>query len=174
MLKALETDSDRTPKEVLKFWQERKMLEAEPQNLPSEAVYYARLDDEKMEALNDAYYRELKGALGVRAFWEWFKRNNEKQKESIENKGKPTGRQTNTFTRKDGSTGTYEYKVRPWIKWREVRAFVAAQESIVFWIKILVTEDANQLAVREVRSARSWLAPSSQPANTELTICYPQ
>jgi|EP01047_Picozoa_sp_COSAG01_P066463 hypothetical protein len=55
MLKALETDSDRTPKEVLKFWQERKMLEAEPQNLPSEAEYYARLDDEKMEALNDAY-----------------------------------------------------------------------------------------------------------------------
>jgi hypothetical protein len=128
MLKALETDPDRTPKEVLKYWQERKTLEAEPQNLPSEAEYYARLDDDKMEALNDAYYRELKGALGVRAFWEWFKRNNDKQKESIENKGKPTGK-TKTFTRKNGSTGTYEYKVRPWITWREVRAYVAAQES---------------------------------------------
>lgn len=44
------------------------MLEVEPRNLPSEAKYYARLDDEKIEALNDAYYRELKGALGVRAF----------------------------------------------------------------------------------------------------------
>ena len=47
----------------------RKALEAEPQKLPSEAEYYARLDDEKLEALNDAYYRELKGSMGVRAFW---------------------------------------------------------------------------------------------------------
>jgi hypothetical protein len=29
-----------------------------------------------MEALNDAYYRELKGSVGARAFYEWFKRNN--------------------------------------------------------------------------------------------------
>jgi hypothetical protein len=77
MPKALQADDDRTPKDVMKYWQERKTLESEPQTLPSEAEYYARLDDEKLEALNDAYYRELKGAMGVRAFWEWFNRNND-------------------------------------------------------------------------------------------------
>jgi hypothetical protein len=45
-----------------------------------------------MEALNDAYYRELKGSVGARAFYEWFKRNNARQRKSLEDKGKETGK----------------------------------------------------------------------------------
>jgi hypothetical protein len=45
-----------------------------------------------MEALNDAYYRELKGSVGARAFHEWFKRNNARQRKSLEDKGKETGK----------------------------------------------------------------------------------
>ena len=35
-----------------------------------------------MEAVNDAYYRELKGSVGACAFYEWFKRNNARQRKS--------------------------------------------------------------------------------------------
>ena len=88
MMKALESDDDLTPTKVMKYWEQRKALEVSPQKLPTQETYYDKLkdDEDKMEALNDAYYRELKGSVGARAFYEWFKRNNEKQKESIENK----------------------------------------------------------------------------------------
>ena len=45
-----------------------------------------------MDALNDAYYRELKGSVRARAFYEWFKRNNARQRKSLEDKGKETGK----------------------------------------------------------------------------------
>jgi hypothetical protein len=35
MMKALEADDDLTPGDVMKFWQQRKSLEYEPQELPS-------------------------------------------------------------------------------------------------------------------------------------------
>jgi hypothetical protein len=132
MLKALESDDELTPGKVMTYWQERKTLEAEPQDLPSESEYYARLDDDKLEALNDAYYRELKGAMGVRAFWEWFKRNNAKQRQSLQDAkdGKETGKTRPRKARYRATEGdVYKYKVRPWISWREVRAYVSAQES---------------------------------------------
>eukprot|EP01047_Picozoa_sp_COSAG01_P036506 COSAG01_NODE_2853_length_6967_cov_940.485149_2_plen_112_part_00 len=74
--------------------EQRKALEVKPQKLPTQETYYDKLkdDDEKMEALNDAYYRELKGSVGARAFYEWFKRNNARQRKSLEDKGKETGK----------------------------------------------------------------------------------
>eukprot|EP01049_Picozoa_sp_SAG25_P000395 SAG25_NODE_14_length_24446_cov_22.033678_10_plen_95_part_00 len=85
MLEALESDDDLTPTKVMKYWEQRKALEVKPQKLPTQETYYDKLkdDDEKMEALNDAYYRELKGSVGARAFYEWFKRNNARQRKSV-------------------------------------------------------------------------------------------
>jgi hypothetical protein len=130
MMKALEADDDLTPGDVMKFWQQRKSLEYEPQSLPSHAEYYKRLDDEKMAALNDAYYKELRGSTGMRGLWEWFNRNNEKQRQSQADAkaGKETG-ETYERPAKYAAQGTYRYKVKPWISWREVQAYVAAQES---------------------------------------------
>eukprot|EP01049_Picozoa_sp_SAG25_P001861 SAG25_NODE_89_length_16305_cov_24.431630_1_plen_263_part_10 len=129
-MKALEADDDLTPGDVMKFWQQRKSLEYEPQELPSHAEYYKRLDDEKIAALNEAYYTELRGSTGMRGLWEWFNRNNDRQRESQENRGKETGevkQRAAAFREKQGAE--YRYKVKPWISWREVQAFVAAQES---------------------------------------------
>ena len=69
-LNELESDDDLTPTKVMKYWEQRKALEVKPQKLPTQETYYDKLkdDDEKMEALNDAYYRELKGSVGARAF----------------------------------------------------------------------------------------------------------
>jgi hypothetical protein len=152
MMKALESDDDLTPTKVMKYWEQRKALEVSPQKLPTQETYYDKLkdDEDKMEALNDAYYRELKGSVGARAFYEWFKRNNAKQRKSIEDKGKETGKRRKVpeqfrkdmeeRRRKREADGTarrdidpipeyYTEKVKPWISWREARAYVAAQES---------------------------------------------
>ena len=45
--------------------EQRKALEVSPQKLPTQETYYDKLkdDEDKMEALNDAYYRELKGSV---------------------------------------------------------------------------------------------------------------
>eukprot|EP01047_Picozoa_sp_COSAG01_P112770 COSAG01_NODE_41501_length_450_cov_11.794872_1_plen_96_part_01 len=65
--------------------------------------------------MNDGYYTQLRGSVGARGFWEWFKRNNKTQKQSFKDQGKPTG-ETNTWTKKDGSTGVYEYKTTPFAR----------------------------------------------------------
>eukprot|EP01049_Picozoa_sp_SAG25_P013282 SAG25_NODE_2014_length_2027_cov_1.658195_2_plen_61_part_01 len=43
MLKALESDDDLTPKEVMKYWEQRKALEVKPQKLPTQETYYDKL-----------------------------------------------------------------------------------------------------------------------------------
>jgi hypothetical protein len=144
MLAALQADEDLRPKQVIQFWQQRKTIESAEQprtyTLPDGTTaeykvktafqYFDDLTDEQLKALTDGYYRELRGSVGMRGFWEWFNRNNPRQRQSLADAeaGKTTGR-TRTWTKLDGSTGVYEYKVRPFISWRELRSFVAAQES---------------------------------------------
>eukprot|EP01047_Picozoa_sp_COSAG01_P077894 COSAG01_NODE_14195_length_1484_cov_5.134296_2_plen_45_part_00 len=41
-----------------------------------------------MAALNKAYYTELRGSTGMRGLWEWLNRNDKRQRESQENRGK--------------------------------------------------------------------------------------
>ena len=68
--------------------------------------------------------------MGVRAFWEWFKRNNEKQRKSIADVGKDSGKVKVRPQKYHATQGAeYRYKVRPWISWREVRAYDSAQET---------------------------------------------
>jgi hypothetical protein len=105
-----------------------------------------RLEGRLPGGLYRAYYRELKGSVGARAFYEWFKRNNARQRKSLEDKGKETGKKRKVpeqfrkdmeeRRRKREADGTarremepipeyYTEKVKPWITWREARAYVA-------------------------------------------------
>eukprot|EP01047_Picozoa_sp_COSAG01_P038361 COSAG01_NODE_3109_length_6574_cov_52.415907_4_plen_509_part_00 len=130
MLKALQSEDKLKPRDVLAFWKQRKAVESvdKQQKLKPESKYFDELSKEQLDALNDGYYTQLRGSVGARGFWEWFKRNDQKQKQSLEDRGKPTG-ETRTWTKNDGSTGVYEYKTTPFVSWRQLRAFVAAQES---------------------------------------------
>eukprot|EP01047_Picozoa_sp_COSAG01_P028987 COSAG01_NODE_1969_length_8767_cov_72.274689_2_plen_508_part_00 len=130
MLAALQSDEDIKPRDVQAFWKQKKAVESvdKQQTLKPQSKYFDELSKDQLEALNDGYYTQLRGSVGARGFWEWFKRNNEKQKESMKLRGEPTG-ETKEFTLKDGSKSVYEYKHQPFVSWRELRSFVAAQES---------------------------------------------
>ena len=130
MLASLKADENLQPRDVEAFWKEKKTVENVDRDVTRKPAskYYEELTAEQLEALNDGYYRQLRGSTGARGFWEWFNRNNPKQIESIENKGQPSGK-TKNVTYKDGSTGVYEYKVKPFVSWRQLRSFIANQES---------------------------------------------
>eukprot|EP01047_Picozoa_sp_COSAG01_P096070 COSAG01_NODE_26643_length_707_cov_1.861842_1_plen_183_part_10 len=96
MLAALQADEDLRPKQVIQFWQQRKTIESAEQlrtyTLPDGTTaeykvktafqYFDDLTDEQLKALTDGYYRELRGSVGMRGFWEWFNRNNPQQRQS--------------------------------------------------------------------------------------------
>ena len=130
MLAALQSDEDLNPRDVQAFWKQKKAIESVEKDAKrkTESQYFADLDKEQLHALNDGYYTQLRGSVGARGFWEWFKRNNERQKRSLELQGQPTG-EIREITRRDGTPGIYEYKHTPFVSWRQLRAFVAAQES---------------------------------------------
>ena len=130
MLASLKANAKLQPRDVESFWKKKKAVESVDKDVRRKppSKYYDELTKEQLDALFDGYYTQLRGSVGARGFWEWFNRNNDQQKESIENKGKPSGK-TREVTYKDGSTGVYEYKVQPFVSWRELRAFVSNQES---------------------------------------------
>jgi hypothetical protein len=63
------------------------------------------LTSEQKKALDYHFFTTHKGVLAQRAFWETFNRENERQKKSLEDTG------------------------RAWISWRDIRAYVGAQET---------------------------------------------
>ena len=130
MLASLKANAKLQPRDVESFWKKKKAVESVDKDVRRKppSKYYDELTKEQLDALFDGYYTQLRGSVGARGFWEWFNRNNDQQKESIENKGKPSGK-TREVTYKDGSTGVYEYKIQPFVSWRELRAFVSNQES---------------------------------------------
>ena len=83
MLAALQSDEDIKPRDVQAFWKQKKAVESvdKQQKLKPQSKYFDELSKEQLEALNDGYYTQLRGSVGARGFWEWFKRNNEKQKD---------------------------------------------------------------------------------------------
>ena len=119
MLASLKANAKLQPRDVESFWKKKKAVESVDKDVRRKppSKYYDELTKEQLDALFDGYYTQLRGSVGARGFWEWFNRNNDQQKESIENKGKPSGK-TREVTYKDGSTGVYEYKVQPFVSWR--------------------------------------------------------
>ena len=98
--------------------------------LPTHAEYYKRLDKEQLRALDRAY-DELGAATGMRRLWEHLNRTNKKQRLSQQHAkaGKETGETKDRPASFHATQGAkYHYKVRPWISWREVQAYVAAQQ----------------------------------------------
>ena len=118
MLASLKANAKLQPRDVESFWKKKKAVESVDKDVRRKppSKYYDELTKEQLDALFDGYYTQLRGSVGARGFWEWFNRNNDQQKESIENKGKPSGK-TREVTYKDGSTGVYEYKVQPFVSW---------------------------------------------------------
>ena len=85
MLASLKADEKLQPRDVESYWKKKKLVENVDRDVTRKPAskYYEELTAEQLEALNDGYYRELRGSTGARGFWEWFNRNNERQVESI-------------------------------------------------------------------------------------------
>ena len=64
------------------------------------------LSEQQRDALEELYYGEFRGTVGVRALWESFNDTNERQKQDLRDS--------------DGNKG--------WISWRDMRAWYNAQE----------------------------------------------
>lgn len=63
----------------------------------------------------------------MRKFYEYFNRHNKKQRKSIADAKahKLTGKLSDKVSDK---YGVYAFRVKPWITWREIQAYVAHQK----------------------------------------------
>ena len=112
--KVLAKDSSIRPKVAEDWYKSRKLLtkvrreESEPQRGRNQRPknYLAELSDDQRDALENLYYGEFKGTVGVRALWEAFNDTNDRQKKALQDS--------------EGERG--------WISWRDMRAWYNAQE----------------------------------------------
>ena len=73
MLALLKADEKVQPRDVESYWKKKKLVENVDRDVTRKPAskYYEELTAEQLEALNDGYYRELRGSTGARGFWEW-------------------------------------------------------------------------------------------------------
>ena len=110
----LAVDSTIRPKVAEEWWKSRRLLtkvrreETEVQRGRNQRPknYLAELSDGQRDALEELFYGEFRGTVGVRALWESFNDTNERQKAAMQ--------------ASDGDKG--------WISWRDMRAWYGAQE----------------------------------------------
>ena len=110
----LAEDSSIRPKVAEEWWKSRRLLtkmrreETEVQRSRNQRPknYLAELSDGQRDALEELFYGEFRGTVGVRALWEAFNDTNERQKAAMQ--------------ASDGGRG--------WISWRDMRAWYGAQE----------------------------------------------
>ena len=111
VVKSLEKYPKLQLKDIQAFWKEANFKEKKEtsKEAPEKTVKQRiqGLDKEQITALQDLFYRDHKGAVGVRALWELLKQH-PKQIAELE-------RTNNKFG---------------WISWRELRAWYGAQESV--------------------------------------------
>eukprot|EP01048_Picozoa_sp_COSAG05_P011914 COSAG05_NODE_1157_length_5683_cov_2.960064_6_plen_194_part_01 len=112
--KVLAKDATIRPKVAEDWWKSRRLL-VKVQREESEAKrgrnqrpkdYLGELSEQQRDALEELYYGEFRGTVGVRALWESFNDTNERQKQALQDS--------------DGKKG--------WISWRDMRAWYGAQE----------------------------------------------
>jgi len=173
VLAALQT-TDAPLKQILDTWAVHNAVTEADRVKKTPSEYLEELTPEQDEALNEAYYTQLRGAIGgMRSFWEWFNRNNPKQIAAKARLGQPTGK-TRPVTYRDGRTGTYEYKHGPrgrrgrcprrvWTGWSDGRGCESRGPMLVHVLSSL-TEPCLDLATL---STGPWVSGAgAMPAET--------